>query len=114
MVHLRIHVFIDCKNRVKVWLNIIPSTLGLVPPAITMFTSLESFPVVSYPMKGHDGKEIHARLFPPADPGKNYGIMTLGLVNSLAAVAVVTGPAVTVDPAQLVRSARYLFGSTGC
>ena len=113
MVHLRIHVFTDCKDRVKVWLNLMPCGMGMLPPAINMFTALESFPVVSYPMKGHDGKETHARLFPPADPGKNYGVMTLGLVNSLAVVAIVAAPAVTVDPAQLVRSVRYAFGSTG-
>ena len=107
------HVFTDCKSRVKVWLNIMPCSIGLLPPAINMWTMLESFPVVSYPMKGHDGKEIHARLFPLADPERNYGVSTIGLVNALAVGAIVAAPPVTVDPAQLVRSVRYTFGSTG-
>ena len=107
------HIFSDCKDRVKVWLNLMPCGMGTLPPAINMYTNLESFPVVSYPMKSQDGKETHARLFPPADPGRKYGVMTLGLVNSLSVAAIVAAPAVTVDPAQLVRSTRYPLGSTG-
>ena len=68
--HTRLQVFLDTKEGAKVWLNIMPGTIGNLPASINMFSNLESFPVVSYPMRNQDGTETHARLFPPAGPGK--------------------------------------------
>ena len=91
-----------------------PGTVGNLPASINMFSNLESFPVLSYPMKSQDGTETHARLYPPADPGKRYGLATLGLVNSLAVAAAPETPTVVVDPGNLVRCTRYHYTSTGC
>ena len=65
-------------------------------------------------MRNQDGTETHARLFPPADPGRKYGLATLGLVNTLAMTAAAEDPPVTVDPGNLIRCTRYNHESTGC
>ena len=91
-----------------------PGTVGNLPASINMFSNLESFPVLSYPMKNHDGTETHARLFPPADLAKRYGLATLGLINSLAVAAVPENPPFVEDPGNLVRCTRYHYKSTGC
>ena len=85
--HGRLHVFLDTKEGAKVWLNIMPGTVGNLPASINMLSNLESFPFVSYPMSNQDGTETHARLFTPAGPGKKYGLATLGLINTLAMTA---------------------------
>ena len=107
-------MFLDTKEGAKVWLNLMPGTVGNLPASINMFSHLESFPVVSYPMRNQDGTETHARLFPPADPVKRYGLATLGLINSLAMAAAPEDPPVVVDPGNLVRCTRYPYKSTGC
>ena len=96
------------------WLYLVPGTVGNLPASINMFSNLESFPVLSYLMKSQDGTETHARLFPPADPVKRYGLATLGLINSLAVAAAPENPPVVVDPGNLVRCTRYPYKSTGC
>ena len=106
-------MFLDTKEGAKVWLNLMPGTVGTLPAAINMFHNLESFPVVSYVMRNQDGKDTHTRLFPPADPGKRYGLATLGLCNTLAMTAIAEDPPITVDPGHLVRCTRYNHESTG-
>ena len=110
----RFHIFMDTKDRAKVWLNLMPGTVGNLPASINMFSNLESFPVLSYPMKSQDGSETHARLYPPADPAKKYGLASLGLINSLAVPATPESPPVVVDPGNLVRCTRYQWKTTGC
>jgi hypothetical protein len=107
MSNTRFHIFMDTKDRAKVWLNLMPGTVGSLPASINMFSNLESFPVLSYPMKSQDGSETHARLYPPADPAKKFGLASLGLINSLAVPATPETPPVVVDPGNLVRCTRY-------
>ena len=104
----RLHVFLDNKESAKVWLNIMPGTVNTLPVDIMIYHSLESFPVISYPMKNRDGKDTKAKLFPPADPGRNYGLHSLGLINTLSMRVPTDGPAITIDPSQLVRCTRYV------
>ena len=92
-------MFLDTKEGAKVWLNLMPGTVGNLPASINMFSNLESFPVVSYPMRNQDGTETHARL---------------GLINTLAMAAAPEDPPVIVDPGNLVRCTRYHHKSTGC
>ena len=71
------------------------------------FNNLESFPVVSFPMKNKENREYKAEIFPPADPGVKYGLYSLGLINTLAVREPAEGPEVEIDPSQLVRCTRY-------
>ena len=105
--NMRLHVFLDTKEKAKVFLNFLPGTVNTLPVDIMVFHSLESFPVVSYPMRNRDGKETKAELFPPADPGRKYGLYTLGLINTLSVRVPTEGPPIEVDPSQLVRCTRY-------
>ena len=107
MSNTRFHIFMDTKDRAKVWLNLMPGTVGNLPASINMYSNLESFPVLSYPMKSQDGSETHARLYPPADPAKKFGLASLGLINSLAVPVTPETPPVVVDPGNLVRCTRY-------
>ena len=107
MSNPRFHVFIDTKDRARVWLNLMPGTVGNLPASINMYSNLESFPVLSYPMKSQDGTETHARLYPPADPAKKFGLASLGIINSLAIPVTPEAQPVTVDPGNLVRCTRY-------
>ena len=97
----------DSKESAKVWLNIMPGTVGALPADISVYHSLESFPVISYVMKNRDGKDTKARLFPPADPGKKYGLHALGLINTLAMSVPADGPTIDINPGQLVICTRY-------
>ena len=101
------HVFVDSRESAKVWLNIMPGSVGTLPADIGCYHSLESFPVVSYVMKNRDGKDTKAKLFPMADPGKKHGLHTLGLINTLAMSVPADGPTIDIDPGQLVRCTRY-------
>ena len=103
----RFHVFVDTKDRARVWLNLMPGTVGNLPASVNMYSNLESFPVLSYTMKSQDGTETHARLYPPADPARKYGIASLGIINSLAVPVTPEAHPVTVDPGNLVRCTRY-------
>ena len=107
MSNTRLHIFMDTKDRAKVWLNLMPGTVRNLPASINMFSNLESFPVLSYPMKSQDGTETHARLYPPADPAKKFGLASLGIINSLAVPVTSETPPVVVDPGNLVRCTRY-------
>ena len=107
MSNTRFHIFVDTKDGAKVWLNLMPGTVGNLPASINMYSNLESFPVLSYPMKSQDGTETHARLYPPADPAKKFGLASLGIVNSLAVPVTPETPPVVVDPGNLVRCTRY-------
>ena len=107
MSNSRFHVFVDTKDRAKIWLNLMPGTVGNLPASINMYSNLESFPVLSYPMKSQDGTETHARLYPPADPAKKFGLASLGIINSLAVPVTPETPPVVVDPGNLVRCTRY-------
>ena len=106
-------MFLDSKVGAKVWLNLMPGTVGTLSTDINMYHNLKSFPVVSYVMRNQDGKDTHARLFPPAEPGRKYGLGTLGLCNTLAIAALADAPPIAVDPGQLVRCTRYCHKSTG-
>ena len=103
----RFHVFVDTKERARVWLNLMPGTVGNLPASVNMYSNLESFPVLSYPMKSQDGTETHARLYPPAEQAKKYGIASLGIINSMAVPVTPEAHPVTVDPGNLVRCTRY-------
>ena len=103
----RLHVFLDSKESANVWLNIMPGTVDTLPADIRHYNSLESFPVILYPMKNRDGKHTKAPLFPPADPGRKYGLHSLGLINTLSMRVPTDGPEIAVDPGQLVRCTRY-------
>ena len=101
------HVFLDNKESAKVWLNIMPGTVANLPVDISIYHSLESFPVISYSMMNRDGKDTKAKLFPPADPGRKYGLHSLGLINTLFMRVQTDGPTIDIDPNQLVRCTRY-------
>ena len=85
-----------------------PGTVKTLPASIRHYNSLETFPVISYPMKNRDGKHTKAPLFPPAYPGRKYGLHSLGLINTLSMRVPTDGPAITIDPSQLVRCTRYV------
>ena len=55
----------DNRESAKVWLNIMPRTVATLPVDISVYHSLESFPVISYAMKNRDSKDTKANLFPP-------------------------------------------------
>ena len=99
----------DNRESAKVWLNIMPRTVATLPVDISVYHSLESFPVISYAMKNRDGKDTKAKLFPPADPGRKYGLHTLGLINTLSMRVPTDGPTIDIDPGQLVRCTRYYW-----
>ena len=107
--NMRLHVFVDSRDRAKVFLNFLPGTPNTLSVDIMVFHSLESFPVVSFPMRNRDGKETKAELFPPADPGQKYGLYTLGLINTLSVRVPSEGPPINVNPSQLVRCTRYVY-----
>ena len=89
------------------FLNIIPATIDTLPADIRHYNTLETFPVISYQMKSRDGQKTKAKLFPPADPGRNYGLHGLGLVNTLSLPVATDELAITIDPRQFVRCIRY-------
>ena len=95
------------KESATVWLNIMPGTVATLPVDISIYHSLESFPVINYPMKNRDGKDTKAKLFPPADSGRKYGLHSLGLINTLSMRVPTDGPTINIDPSQLFRCTRY-------
>ena len=110
---MRMHVFVPTRDRAQIFFNLIPGSPATLPAGIIAYNGLESFPVLSFPMKNMDKKEYQAEIFPPADPGVKYGIYSLGLINTLAIAA--PGPPgdgqeVGIDPGQLVRCSRYDLG----
>ena len=105
--HMRLHVFVPTKDRAQVFLNFIPGTPATLPNDIMVFHTMESFPVVSFPLKNKENREYKAEIFPPADPGEKYGLYSLGLINTLAVQEPAEGPEVEIDPSQLVRCTRY-------
>ena len=60
------------------FLNIAPGTIDAPPAEIRAYNTMETFPVLSYPMTNMDGMKTKAELFPPADPAKKYGLHSLG------------------------------------
>ena len=58
-------------------------------------------------MYNRDGEKTQAELFPPAEPGKKYGLHGLGLVNTLAMPLATDDLMITVDPRQFITSIRY-------
>ena len=102
-----LHVFIDSRESCKVFLNIMPGTVDALPADIRHYNSLETFPVISYQMNSRDGKKTEAELFPPADPGRKYGLHCLGLVNTLSLPVATDKLAITIDPGQLLKCIRY-------
>ena len=105
-INLRFHVFIDSKEYCKVFLNIVPGTLNALPAEILHYNTIETFPVLSYPMTNMDGMKTKAELFPPADPAKKNYLHSLGLVNTLAIPVAKDDLAIMIDPRQLVRCIR--------
>ena len=105
--NMRLHVFISAKDRAQVFLNFLPGTPSTLPTNIMIYHAMESFPVISFPLKNREGREYKAELFPPADPGQKYGLYSLGLINTLAVRDPAEGPEVEIDPGQLVRCTRY-------
>ena len=77
-IHLRLHIFIDTKETCQVFLNITPGTIDTLPADIQHWNTMETFPVLSYPMNSIDGQKTKAELFPPADPGRKFGLHGLG------------------------------------
>ena len=63
--------------------------------------------MLSYPMNSMDGQKMKAKLLPPADPARKYGLHGLGLVNTLALPVATDDLAITIEPHQLVRCIRY-------
>ena len=59
-----------------------PGTIDALPAEILHYNTMETFPVLSYPMNNMDGLKTKAKLLPPADPGRKYGLHGLGLVNT--------------------------------
>ena len=107
--HMRLHIFIPTRDRAQIFFNLIPGSPATLPTDIMAYNGLESFPVVSFPMKNRENKEYRAEIFPPADPGVKYGVYSLGLVNSLAIPVDETAgdaPEVKIDPGQLIRCTR--------
>ena len=107
---MRLHIFIPTRDRAQIFFNLIPGSPATLPTDIMAYNGLESFPVVSFPMKNRENKEYRAEIFPPADPGVKYGVYSLGLINTLAIREPGPpgeGPEVGIDPRQLVRCSRY-------
>ena len=105
--NMRLHVFIGAKDRAHVFLNFLPGTPSTLPNDIMIYHTMESSPVVSFPLRNREGKEYKAELFPPADPGQKYGLYSLGLINTLSVRVSSEGPQIEIDPGQLVRCTRY-------
>ena len=105
---MRLHVFVPARDRAQVFLNLIPGTPATLPAEIMQYNGLESFPVVSFPLKSRDNREFRPEIFPPADPGLKCGVYSLGLLNTLAIPAGPPGDEqeVKIDPRQLVRCTR--------
>ena len=101
------HIFADSRESCKVFLNIMPWTVDALPADIRHYNSLETFPVISYQMNSRDGKKTEAELFPPAEPGRKYGLHCLGLVNTLSLPVATDELAITIDPGQLLKCIRY-------
>ena len=89
------------------FLNIVPGTIDALPAEIRAYNTMETFPVLSYPMTNMDRMKTKAELFPPDDLAKKYGLHSLGLVNTLAIPVATDDLAITIDPCQLVRCIRY-------
>ena len=108
--HMRLHVFVPTRDRAQIFFNLIPGSPATLPADIMAYNGLESFPVVSFPMKNKENREYRAEIFPPADPGVKYGVYSLGLINTLAIREPGPpgeGPEVGIDPRQLVKCSRY-------
>ena len=84
-----------------------PGTVDALPADIRHYNSLETFPVISYQMNSRDGKKTEAELFPPAEPGRKYGLHCLGFVNTLSLPVATDELAITIDPGQLLKCIRY-------
>ena len=89
------------------FLNIVPWTIDALPAEIRHYNTLETFPVLSYLMTNMDRLKTKAKLFPPADLAKKYGLHSLGLVSTLAIPVATDDLAITMDPRQLIRCIRY-------
>ena len=63
---MRLHVFNNRRELSRVFLSIIPGTIDTLPNNIRHFNTLETFPVLSYPMYNRDGECTQAELSPPA------------------------------------------------
>ena len=61
------------------------------------YNTMETFPVLSYPINNMDGLKTKAE----------YGLHSLGLVNTLAIPVATDNLAITIDPRQLIRCIRY-------
>ena len=109
---MRLHVFNNRRELSRVFLSIIPGTIDTLPNNIRHFNTLETFPVLLYPMYDMDGERTQAELFPPAEPGEKYGLHTLGVVNSLVMPLATDDLVLTIDPCQFITSIRYLMGQT--
>ena len=104
---MRLHLFNDARESSKVFLSIIPGTIDTLPNDIRHYNALETFPVLSYPMINKDGQKTRAELFPPAEPGKKFGLHGLGVVNTMALPVATDDLAITIDPRQFVTCIRY-------
>ena len=109
---LRLHLFNEKKDSSRVFLSLIPGTVDDLPPGIQHFNDRESFPTLLYPMYDSDGDSKHARLSPPADPGRKFGTYVLGVINTIALPLATDGLVLTVDPRQYINSIRYLHDSS--
>ena len=111
--NMRLHVFVPTRDRAQIFFNLIPGSPATLPADIMAYNGLESFPVLSFPMKNMDNREYRAEIFPPADPGVKYGIYSLGLINTLAIREPAPpgeGQEIGIDHGQLVRCSRYDHG----
>ena len=61
-------------------------------------------------MNRRDGQKTKAELFPPAEPGKKFGLHGLGVVNTMALQVATDELAITIDPRQFVTCIRYHSG----
>ena len=102
-----LYIFNDTNQTSEVFLSIIPGTIDTLPAGIRHYNTLETFPVLSYPMINKDGQKTRAKLFPPAEPGKKLGLHGLGVVNTMVLPLATDDLAITIDPCQFVTCIRY-------
>ena len=69
---------LDCKKIISFKKNLTP------PPKKKNKEHLKKKKKKKNAMKNRDGRDTKAKLFPPADPGRKYGLHSLGLINTLS------------------------------
>ena len=103
---LHLHLFLENKNTTRVFLSMLPGSIQDLELKLKALANRESFPNVSYTLQHPTLQEKYAKLFPPADLLRHFGIYPLGVVNSILMNVATEGIQPKVDPEQYVDSIR--------